>query len=124
MSCRLGFAEIESFNLFYACRRIACQVGARRQGPAGKANRLRLRESDEPVVKILIAEDDPVCRRVLEAALLKWDYEVTATADQVTGRRAYASWEVGHAVCRALADHASGAGEFAENPYSEAVARG
>ena len=32
-------------------------------------------------MRILIAEDDPVCRRVLEAALLKWDYEVTATAD-------------------------------------------
>ena len=32
-------------------------------------------------MRILIAEDDAVCRRVLEAALLKWDYEVTATAD-------------------------------------------
>jgi hypothetical protein len=27
-------------------------------------------------------------------------------------------------VCRALADHAHGSGEFAGNPYREAVARG
>ena len=48
----------------------------------------------------------------------------TATADQVSGGRAYATWEVGQAVCRALADHAHGSGEFAVNPYGEAVARG
>src|SRR5205823_2509058 len=56
--------------------------------------------------------------RAIGAAVDQVLAEVTATADQVTGRRAYASWEVGHAVCRALADHASGASEFAENPYS------
>ena len=38
--------------------------------------------------------------------------------------RAYATWEVGQAVCRALADHAHGGGEFAADPYGEAVARG
>src|SRR5215210_4417993 len=31
-----------------------------------------------------------------------------ATPDQVAGGRAYATWEVGQAVCDALADHASG----------------
>ena len=55
------------------------------------------------------------------------DFAVTVLsgrADQVSGGRAYATWEVGQAVCRALADHAHGAGEFAGNPYREAVARG
>ncbi len=32
-------------------------------------------------MKILIAEDDPVSRRLLEATLTKWGYEVTACAD-------------------------------------------
>jgi len=50
--------------------------------------------------------------------------EGTATADQVSGGRAYATREVGQAVCRALADHAHGSGEFAADPYGEAVARG
>ena len=80
-SCRLGFAGIESIILLFASRRIACQVGARRQSRAGKANRLRLRESDEPVVKILIAEDDPVSRRLLEARLLKDGHQVILAED-------------------------------------------
>jgi len=32
-------------------------------------------------MKILIAEDDPVSRRVLEATLSKWGYEVTTTSN-------------------------------------------
>lgn len=32
-------------------------------------------------MKILIAEDDPVSRRLLEAALLKWGYEVIVTTN-------------------------------------------
>jgi DNA-binding response OmpR family regulator len=32
-------------------------------------------------VRILIAEDDPVSRRVLEATLQKWGYQLTVTAD-------------------------------------------
>jgi sigma-B regulation protein RsbU (phosphoserine phosphatase) len=32
-------------------------------------------------MKVLIAEDDPVSRRVLEAMLTKWGYEVVATND-------------------------------------------
>lgn len=32
-------------------------------------------------MKILIAEDDPVSRRLLQAALIKWGYEVTVTAN-------------------------------------------
>ena len=67
--------------MLFASRRIACQVGARRQSRAGKANRLRLRESDEPVVKILIAEDDPVSRRLLEARLLKDGHQVILAED-------------------------------------------
>jgi hypothetical protein len=50
--------------------------------------------------------------------------EGTATADQVSGGRAYSTWEVGQATCQALADHATGSGEFSANPYGEAVARG
>ncbi|MBK7997873.1 MAG: response regulator [Verrucomicrobia bacterium] len=32
-------------------------------------------------MKVLIAEDDPVSRRLLQAALAKWGYEVTVTAN-------------------------------------------
>ena len=32
-------------------------------------------------MKILIAEDDPVSRRILETALIKWGYEVSVTVD-------------------------------------------
>ena len=39
-------------------------------------------------MKILIAEDDPVSRRILEATLVKWGYEVVVTLD---GRQA---WDV------------------------------
>lgn len=39
-------------------------------------------------MKILIAEDDPVSRRILEATLVKWGYEVSVTLD---GRQA---WDV------------------------------
>ncbi len=37
-------------------------------------------------MKILIAEDDPVSRRILEATLVKWGYEVSVTLD---GRQAW-----------------------------------
>src|SRR5262245_29413563 len=37
-------------------------------------------------MKILIAEDDPVSRRLLQAALIKWGYEVTLTTN---GREAW-----------------------------------
>jgi 3-isopropylmalate dehydrogenase len=47
-----------------------------------------------------------------------------STADQVSGGRAYATWEVGQAVCDALAHHSSGAAEFERNPYGEVIARG
>jgi 3-isopropylmalate dehydrogenase len=62
--------------------------------------------------------------RAVTAAVDQVLAEGTATADQVSGGRAYATWEVGQAVCRALADHAHGSGEFAGNPYREAIARG
>ena len=32
-------------------------------------------------MKVLIAEDDPVSRRLLQAALIKWGYEVTVTTN-------------------------------------------
>ncbi|HYV30745.1 MAG TPA: response regulator, partial [Candidatus Binatia bacterium] len=32
-------------------------------------------------MKILIAEDDPVSRRLLQATLNKWGYQVTITAN-------------------------------------------
>ena len=47
-----------------------------------------------------------------------------ATADQVAGGRAYATWEVGQAVCDALGDHASDSGEFSDHPYGEVLAHG
>jgi len=37
-------------------------------------------------MKVLIAEDDPVSRRLLQAALIKWGYEVTVTS---TGKEAW-----------------------------------
>jgi sigma-B regulation protein RsbU (phosphoserine phosphatase) len=40
------------------------------------------------MIKILIAEDDPVSRRILEATLLKWDYEVLVANDGTE------AWEV------------------------------
>ena len=42
-------------------------------------------------MKILIAEDDPVSRRLLQAALIKWGYEVTVTAN---GKEAWAALQV------------------------------
>ena len=47
-----------------------------------------------------------------------------STADQISGGRAYATWEVGQAVCEALKHHATGGAEFERNPYREVVARG
>ncbi len=47
-----------------------------------------------------------------------------ATVDQVQGGRAYATWEVGQAVCDELSHHASGGAEFADHPYAEAAAHG
>ncbi len=32
-------------------------------------------------MRILIAEDDPVSRRLLEAKLVKWGYDVVVTCD-------------------------------------------
>jgi CheY-like chemotaxis protein len=32
-------------------------------------------------LRILIAEDDPVSRRLLEATLARWDYEVVVACD-------------------------------------------
>jgi hypothetical protein len=47
-----------------------------------------------------------------------------ATADQVQGGRAYATWEVGQAVCDELSHHSSGGAEFADHPYAETAAHG
>ena len=67
--------------MLFARRRIAGRVGANVQVAAGEANRLHLHEWDEPVLKILIAEDDPVSRRLLEARLLKDGHQVLLTED-------------------------------------------
>jgi CheY-like chemotaxis protein len=34
-------------------------------------------------MRVLIAEDDPVSRRVLEATLQKWSYDVTVATDGI-----------------------------------------
>ena len=39
-------------------------------------------------MKILVADDDPVSRRVVEAALVKWGHEVTVVADGLETLRA------------------------------------
>lgn len=41
-----------------------------------------------PLPAVLIAEDDPIFRRVLESSLRSWDYQVTAVEDGVK------AWEV------------------------------
>jgi two-component system cell cycle response regulator len=41
----------------------------------------------KPVNKIVIAEDDPVSRRVLQAFLIKWGYEVISAADGLEALR-------------------------------------
>jgi len=62
--------------------------------------------------------------RAITAAVDEVMSQGYATADQVSGGRAYATWEVGQAVCEALSHHSSGGGEFAANPYREVIARG
>jgi 3-isopropylmalate dehydrogenase len=62
--------------------------------------------------------------RAITAAVDSVQAEGIATADQVSGGRAYATWEVGRAVCDALEHHASGGAEFADHPYAETAARG
>ncbi|MGH9746559.1 MAG: GGDEF domain-containing response regulator [Candidatus Acidiferrales bacterium] len=44
-------------------------------------------EENKPKDRILIAEDDPVSRRVLESFLGKWGYEVTVAADGLEALR-------------------------------------
>lgn len=45
-------------------------------------------DHEEYLMKILIAEDDPVSRKLLESYLTKWGYEVAATSD------GNAAWDV------------------------------
>ena len=53
------------------------------------------------VMKILIAEDDPVSRRILEATLLKWGYEVSVALD---GTEAWEKLQREHAPSLAILD--------------------
>jgi len=62
--------------------------------------------------------------RAITAAVDEVLAQGTSTADQVSGGRAYATWEVGQAVCAALGHHASGGAEFQRNPYREVAAHG
>jgi len=44
--------------------------------------------NDTPIApRILIAEDDPVSRRLLHAFLVKWNYEVEAASDGLEALR-------------------------------------
>ena len=52
-------------------------------------------------MKILIAEDDPVSRRILEATLLKWGYEVSVALD---GTEAWEKLQREHAPSLAILD--------------------
>lgn len=52
-------------------------------------------------MKILIAEDDPVSRRVLEATLARWGYELVVTSD---GEQARAALEAEDAPQLAILD--------------------
>ncbi len=66
--------------------RLPEQPGQNRQ-PAGEADgghnggQARFMPGRLTTLRILIAEDDPVSRKVLEATLLKWDHEVVVSAD-------------------------------------------
>jgi len=46
-------------------------------------------EEKRPRTKILIAEDDPVSRRVLQAFLAKWGYEVLSASDGTEAARVF-----------------------------------
>ena len=37
--------------------------------------------SDDVAMKVLVAEDDPVSRTILETRLARWSYEVVAVSD-------------------------------------------
>jgi two-component system NtrC family sensor kinase len=77
-------------------------------------------------MKILIADDEPICRRVLQATLVKWGYEVHPVGDGATAlevlsgpdspRLAILDWEMpgltGPEVCRKLRGRAE-----APQPY-------
>jgi two-component system cell cycle response regulator len=52
-------------------------------------------------MRILIAEDDPVSRRLLEAKLVKWDYEVVVTKD---GNEAWLALQEKNALPLAILD--------------------
>jgi diguanylate cyclase (GGDEF)-like protein len=52
-------------------------------------------------MRILIAEDDPVSRRLLEAKLVKWGYEVVVTGD---GKEAWQAMQAGDAPRLAILD--------------------
>jgi DNA-binding response OmpR family regulator len=52
-------------------------------------------------MKVLIAEDDPVSRRLLEASLNKWGYEVVVTSD---GAEAWEALRSGGAAALAILD--------------------
>ena len=62
--------------------------------------------------------------RAISAAVDEVLAQGLSTADQVRGGRAYATWEVGQAVCDALAHHASGSAEFADHPFDRVMASG
>jgi 3-isopropylmalate dehydrogenase len=62
--------------------------------------------------------------RAIDAAVDAVTARGIATADQVHGGRAYATWEVGQAVCDELAHHSTGGAECADHPYAEAAAHG
>lgn len=50
-------------------------------------DQLKHSEKLEPVNKIVIAEDDPVSRRVLQAFLVKWGYDVISAVDGLEALR-------------------------------------
>jgi phosphoserine phosphatase RsbU/P len=52
-------------------------------------------------MRLLIAEDDPISRRVLEATLIKWGYEVVVTGD---GREAWEALQQENAPRLAILD--------------------
>jgi 3-isopropylmalate dehydrogenase len=62
--------------------------------------------------------------RAITAAVDEVLAQGLATADQVRGGRAYATWEVGQAVCDALEHHATGSAEFADHPFGRVMASG
>ena len=102
-----------------AATRVSEALGLPAGGRSPSAASVRaLNQAGIPVftVNVIVSADD---LKAQNASFVEY-----VGADQIAGGRAYATWEVGQAVCEALKHHATGGAEFERNPYREVAARG